>query len=155
MMPFMGRLLERYGARPLVCCGGAILVAYCFLSMGWIIDSSPLFLGMTMVVRGLGISFLLTPLSILSVNSVATEQAGTASALSNLTQQLFGALGVALYSCGYELLHVGESSGGALGQSFHMTMALAGVANLSIFWFAFKLPARDSAVDEEVPVEAA
>ena len=96
------RLLPRYGPRPLMVAGAVAGT----LGMGWLVllsASSGYWLGVfpSMLVMGVGLGFVFVPLSSVALSGVEPTDAGVASALLNATQQIGGAVGVALLNTLY------------------------------------------------------
>jgi hypothetical protein len=89
-------LVERYGNRAVLVAGTSIsTVALAWLSR---LDASSgyLFLVVPFVLFGLGNSFAFVPLTAASLHGVEPRQAGAASGLVNVTQQVGGSLGLAV-----------------------------------------------------------
>jgi EmrB/QacA subfamily drug resistance transporter len=96
------RLLPRYGPRPLMVGGAAAGT----LGMGWLAfltATSGYWLGVfpAMLIMGIGLGFVFVPLSSVALTGVDPSDAGVASALLNATQQVGGAVGVALLNTLY------------------------------------------------------
>ncbi|BBC33969.1 hypothetical protein SGFS_052630 [Streptomyces graminofaciens] len=92
----MGRLVHRVSPRVLIP-GGLLVVAVALLSLTTI-DANTSFgsLAWRMALLGLGVSFVLTPMTATAVSSVPFHQAGMAAAANNAFRQLGGALGPAV-----------------------------------------------------------
>ena len=94
--PLVGRLTGRFDTR-LLAPVGIVLIS---LSMIWLRDLGPVApLGLivtSQIVRGLGMSLLITPVMTVAMNDMPGERVGTASGLITITMQLGGALGVAV-----------------------------------------------------------
>jgi EmrB/QacA subfamily drug resistance transporter len=96
------RLLPRYGPRLLMVAG----MAAATVGMGWLVllsASSGYWLGVSpsMLVMGVGLGLVFVPLSSVALTGVEPADAGVASALLNATQQVGGAVGVALLNTLY------------------------------------------------------
>jgi len=96
------RLLPRHGPRPLLVAGAAAAT----VGMGWLVllsTSSGYWLGVfpSMLVMGVGLGFVFVPLSSVALTGVDPSDAGVASALLTATQQIGGAVGVALLNTLY------------------------------------------------------
>lgn len=95
LFPFSGRASDRYGSRPFVLVGLLILVGY-FLSMTTIArDTSYWGIQLPVLVRGLGLGLLVTPLTSMALGAIPAHKSANGSILLNLTQQLGGSLGIA------------------------------------------------------------
>lgn len=96
------KLMPRYGPRPLMIAGTGAAT----LAMGWLAflsASSGYWLGVfpSMLVIGVGLGLVFVPLSSIALSGVEPSDAGVASALLNATQQVGGAVGVALLNTLY------------------------------------------------------
>jgi MFS family permease len=91
-----------------------------------------------MVVAGAGTAFAFIPISIAALAGVPQEQAGLASGLLNTSQQLGGAIGIAIASSiaashTQTLLHAGHSAPAALTGGFQAALwVLGGIGLLAI-----------------------
>lgn len=136
-MPISGRVLTRTGIKGLVTSGVAVVAIYCFACFFWNTQTTISFLVMTLILRGIGIGLMVTPLSTLAINSVPASKAGMASSILSLIQQLAGALGVALFAGAYDVfLHYTSTSSTA----FDWTFLFAGVLVLAAIPLAMRLP---------------
>jgi EmrB/QacA subfamily drug resistance transporter len=91
-----------------------------------------------MVVAGAGTAFAFIPISIAALAGVMEHQAGLASGLLNTSQQLGGAIGIAIASsvaAGHTqtLLHAGDAAPAALTGGFHQALwVLGGIGLLAV-----------------------
>jgi MFS family permease len=92
----MGRLVHRVSPRALIP-GGLLVVAVALLSL-ITIDAGTSFgsLAWRLALLGLGVSFVMTPMTATAVSSVPFHQAGMAAAANNACRQLGAALGPAV-----------------------------------------------------------
>jgi predicted MFS family arabinose efflux permease len=94
---FAARSVQRLGPRRLMATGALLAVA----GLAWLSQISTAsgyldgILGPT-VTFGLGMGLLFVPLTILAVSGVAPHEAGAASSLLNVTQQVGGSLGLSI-----------------------------------------------------------
>lgn len=96
--PISGKLADKGMIRNISVLG-ILLVSTSFLLFSMIdIGTSVVFIIIAMVVRGLGISFLIAPVSTAMLNSVKAEQTATATSLNTLMLQLGGSIGIATSS---------------------------------------------------------
>ncbi len=114
-------LLPRHGPRPLLV-GGMLTAA---LGMGWLtwsIQTIGYWPGVfpALVVMGVGLCFVLVPLSSIALTGVEPADAGVASALLNATQQIGGAIGIALLSTLYTSSLTRSASIGTLTPDAHL-----------------------------------
>lgn len=98
LAPFIGRLYDRYGPRPLVPVGaatsGAGLLGLSFAAT----DSAPLAAVVLLhVVLSVGISMMLSPLFATALGALTDNLHAHGSAVVGTAQQLAGAAGIALY----------------------------------------------------------
>src|SRR5437868_5135869 len=163
-------LATRVGVRPLLPIGmivsAAALVLYARLPVHghYFWDLFPPF-----ILSGVGLALAFVPMSIGALAGVKESEAGVASGLINTSQQIGGAIGVALattvatiYTNHYvHAHHVGALSGGALTHGFAITfyvlaaIAVAGAA-IAFVLVESKPPTTDEvAVDGELALEAA
>ncbi|QHS59263.1 DHA2 family efflux MFS transporter permease subunit [Chitinophaga agri] len=76
---------------------GICLVSASFFLFAQIDTNTPVwFIILAMVVRGLGISFLIAPVSTAMLNAVSPAQTATATSLNSLILQLGGSIGIAI-----------------------------------------------------------
>jgi EmrB/QacA subfamily drug resistance transporter len=96
MMPLTGSLSDKGFSYWLTVSGLLVLSAsfFCFA----FVDGNTSQWGATLIllVRGIGIGLLVTPITALTMSSVKHSQAAMASSISNVAQQLGGSLGIAL-----------------------------------------------------------
>jgi EmrB/QacA subfamily drug resistance transporter len=95
-------------------------------------------------VAGAGTAFAFIPVSIAALAGVAERDAGVASGLLNTSQQLGGAIGVAIASTvaasrSHVLAHLGYSTAGALTGGFTSALWVCGLTGLAAVPLAFIL----------------
>jgi EmrB/QacA subfamily drug resistance transporter len=92
-----GGLADRFGAAPLIA-GGAALVALSFAGLALTAPLESLWFGVLplMTLMGIGMGFVVTPLSTAVMTSVADSDTGTASGVNNAVARVAGLLAVAL-----------------------------------------------------------
>lgn len=95
VMPIGGRLSDRMGARPLAIIGisGTAAFLYMLHNLSPSAEYGQIF--WPLIVRGLGVGFLMAPITSAAMNAVAPEKIGMASGMLNLLQQVGGAIGIA------------------------------------------------------------
>jgi EmrB/QacA subfamily drug resistance transporter len=99
-------------------------------------------------VAGMGTAFAFIPVSIAGLTGVAEHEAGLASGLLNTSQQLGGAIGVAVASTVAAshfktLLHAGSSTPAALTGGFQLAFWVCGAIGLAAVPIAFLLIRRE------------
>jgi EmrB/QacA subfamily drug resistance transporter len=105
-----------------------------------------------LVVVGAGTAFAFIPTSIAALAGVAEHQAGLASGLLNTSQQLGGAIGIAIASTvaashTQALLHAGHAAPTALTGGFHAAFLVLGAIGLIAVPAIFALVRRDELVE--------
>jgi len=101
-----------------------------------------------MVVAGAGTAFSFIPISIAALAGVASHRAGLASGLLNTSQQLGGAIGIAIASSvaashSQSLLHAGDAGPAALTGGFRHAFWVLGAIALLALPAIFALVRRD------------
>ncbi|MDX6744856.1 MDR family MFS transporter [Actinocorallia sp. A-T 12471] len=95
--PFVGRLADRFGPRPLVIPGTAALALSLAMMTTLDADSSVGFVIAAHVLTSLGLGFAMTPLMSSALGSLDADLYSHGSAIMNTLQQLAGAAGTALF----------------------------------------------------------
>ena len=100
------------------------------------------------LIIGVGTAFAFVPVSIAALAGVAEHEAGLASGLINTSQQLGGAVGVAVASTiaathASTLLHQGAAPAAALTSGFHWSFWACGLIGLAAVPVTFLLVRRD------------
>jgi len=93
--PISGRLADRIGSRPLMTGGLLAVSASMFWMTGITTHSSYGFLVVSFVLQGLGIGFVMSPMSTAAMNAVDRTHAGVASGVLNMTRMVGSTFGVA------------------------------------------------------------
>ena len=94
-MPLAGKLSDRFGPK-LLAIAGIIGTAACLLMLRNLKPSSEYTeILWPLVVRGLGVGFLMAPITAAAMNALPREKIGMGSGMINLLQQLGGAVGIA------------------------------------------------------------
>jgi len=156
-------LTTRFGVRPIMTAGmvisGAAIVLYAQLPVHgqYFWNLFPAFL-----ISGLGLAFAFVPMSIGALAGVRHSEAGVASGLINTSQQIGGAIGVALattiattFTAHYVNAHPGSSPLGANALTHGFTIAfysLAAIAAVGALVAAFLTESAPAAAAEEPAV---
>lgn len=98
LIPLVPKLMERFDIRFIAFAGTAIFAASSFMNTTMSLDYSGDQLFVPNVVRAVGQALLLTPLSAISLGSVAPQDAPAASGIANMMRNLGGAVGTAMLS---------------------------------------------------------
>jgi EmrB/QacA subfamily drug resistance transporter len=94
--PIAGKLSDRVGSRWLIA-GGMTTVALCCLELSTVtVDSSFWHMLPGFVLGGLGMSFVMTPMSAAAMGAAPVDKAGVASGVLNTFRQVGVALGIAI-----------------------------------------------------------
>jgi MFS family permease len=94
--PIAGKLSDRVGSRWLMA-GGMTVVAICCLLLSTVtLTSSFWHMLPAFVLGGLGMSFVMTPMSAAAMGAVSVDKAGVASGVLNTFRQVGVALGIAV-----------------------------------------------------------
>jgi MFS family permease len=93
--PISGRLADRIGSRVLMTGGLLAVSASMFWMTGITTHSSYGFLVVSFALQGLGIGFVMSPMSTAAMNAVDRTKAGVASGILNMTRMVGSTFGVA------------------------------------------------------------
>ncbi len=93
--PISGRLADRIGSRPLMTAGLIGVSASMFWMTGITTHSSYGFLVVAFILQGLGIGFVMSPMSTAAMNAVDRTKAGVASGILSMTRMVGSTFGVA------------------------------------------------------------
>ena len=120
LSPFAGRLADRVGPGPMIA-AGAVIVAIAFALLGLLAPLHSVWLGVlpVIVLMGIGMSAVVSPLSTAVMTSVTDRDTGLASGVNNAVARVAGLLAIALM-------------GGVA--AFVFERALGGVAELPLFF---------------------
>jgi len=105
--PVAGRLADRIGSRPLMTGGLLAVSASMFWMTGITTHSSYGYLVVAFVLQGLGIGFVMSPMSTAAMNAVDRSKAGVASGILSMTRMVGSTFGVA--ALGAVIATVGRS----------------------------------------------
>jgi DHA2 family multidrug resistance protein len=95
-MPIAGRLADRYSPAILSFCG-ILITSFSLLQFGRLDPLSGLtIIIVPQVIRGVGLALLMSPLMTAAINSVSKKDIPTASSFLNISQNVGGAMGIAL-----------------------------------------------------------
>ena len=98
LMPFAGRLGDKVSPRIMGFIGFLLLGYFFFEYRHLNIETSNWGIIWPTIIRGVAIAMLIAPLTATAMNAVEKKQAGMASSMLNIIQQIGGSLGIALLS---------------------------------------------------------
>ena len=133
--PFVGRIYDSHGPRPLMI-PGAILLVLGLGAMATLGEGSPVWLVVVMhVTFAVGIGLMMTPLMTTALSSLPNELYSHGSAIMNTLQQLAGAMGTAflvvfLTRGTVAGMEAGMDESAATAQGTHWAFLFAAVASL-------------------------
>jgi EmrB/QacA subfamily drug resistance transporter len=150
-----GPVTERLGAKPVLLTGLAVFTA----GVAWL-SRIPLHgsyltdvLGPSLIIAtGLGLAFV--AVTIAAADGIETEHAGLAGGLINMTQQVGGAIGLAVITVvATSHTHTGIQSAAAINDGFRAALLLAaGIAGAAVLITAVVLPGRSRPAAGSVPI---
>jgi EmrB/QacA subfamily drug resistance transporter len=161
------QLMTRIGTRPLIVGGALIAAAGEYMLSRIPVDGSyvsDLLPGMLIMAFGIGAVFVATVTA--ANDGVPADQAGLAAALLNASQQLGGALGLAIFSAiatarTHQLIGRNDSVPHALTQGFHRALLAGSIFLLAAALVAVRSPntrgqsSHQTDVDESTSLEGA
>ncbi len=96
LIPLVPRLIRRFDPRVVIAVGFALFAASNFLNVTITVDSAADQLLIPNIVRAVGQSLVLVPLSAIATAGIEAANAGSASSLFNMMRNLGGAIGIAV-----------------------------------------------------------
>ena len=93
-MPIGGKLFDKFGAKPVVIPGLALLTLATYELSQITLDTSSTTIILITVIRGIGMGLAMMPSSTVGMNAVPPHLVGRASALSNVVRQVAGSVGI-------------------------------------------------------------
>ncbi len=96
LIPFVPRLMQRFDARYIAVTGMLLFAYSSFMNTAMSLDYAGDQLWPPNIVRAAGQALMLTPLSAVTLGSVAPQDAAAASGISNMMRNLGGAIGTAM-----------------------------------------------------------
>jgi len=97
-MPIAGNITDRIGPKAPALFGGILTAYSLFLYSKLSLNSSYGFLLYGFILRGIGLGFLMAPMTVAAINAVPKRMTSLASGLINVIMQVSGAFGVAIFS---------------------------------------------------------
>jgi MFS transporter, DHA2 family, multidrug resistance protein len=145
--PYAGKKADQGLIRNVSVVGILIVSASMFLFSRIDVGFSIWLILVPMVVRGLGISLLVAPVSTALLNSVSKEQTATATSMNSLLQQLGGSIGIAVFGVLHRFIYLhylSQRHTGPIAEHFALQdgfLVSAFVIALALIP-AFRLPGR-------------
>lgn len=132
--PFSGILTRRFGLRP-VMCGGAAIIGFGLLAVAAAAGHGSLpGEEAALALTGIGLGFANGPLLAAAVGAVSAARSGTASALINLARMVGATIGVAALGAVFSIAHGGP-------QGLRWAISLGGIAQLAGAAYAWRASA--------------
>jgi MFS transporter, DHA2 family, multidrug resistance protein len=103
--PYAGKKADEGLIRNISILGILILSISMFLYSRIDVGTTVLFIILSMIIRGLGISFLVAPVSTALLNAVSKAQTATATSMNSLLQQLGGSIGIAIFGVLHQFIY--------------------------------------------------
>lgn len=98
LMPITGRLGDKLSPRLMAFIGFALMAIFFYQYRNLSVETSNWNIIFPTLIRGVGIAVLVAPLTATAMNSVPKKQAGMASSMLNIIQQVGGSIGIAFLS---------------------------------------------------------
>jgi EmrB/QacA subfamily drug resistance transporter len=98
MRPFTSRMLHRLGAKALIVSGMFVFLLTSFAFTHLDVSTSLWFIRGTLFVRGIGMALLLVTVQTMTFYTTPGPEMGRASSIFNVTRQLAGSFGVAIFA---------------------------------------------------------
>ncbi len=145
--PYAGRKADEGLIRNISIVGIVLLALSMYLFARIDVGTAVWLIILPMVIRGLGISFLVAPVSTALLNAVTRDQTSTATSLNSLLQQLGGSIGIAIFGVLHQLIYTHYLHKGyvqplaehfALQDGFFVSAMVVGLALIP----AIRLPQR-------------
>lgn len=114
LMPLAGKWADKHGPRN-ISIAGILLIALSTFQLAYLTENAGLFtVILPMVLRGIGLGFLFSPVSAAVINAAPAEHSATASAYYSLLMQIGGSLGISILAVLHQ--HLVKQSGAAAGE---------------------------------------
>jgi DHA2 family multidrug resistance protein len=113
MMPVAGKLADRFGAKPLVVTGIALLTISSLPFMNLDMDTGYHTILLVMVLRGMGLGMFMMTVTVLGMNTVPMTKISRASSMNNAIRQISGSLGIAILTTvlqNRQIFHLAQSA---------------------------------------------
>ncbi|MDF2873851.1 MAG: emrB 1 [Sporomusa sp.] len=96
MMPVAAKLADKFGAKPVVVTGLALLALGSLPLKTLDLDTADHTIMLLMMVRGAGLGLFIMPVTVLGMNTVPMAKISRASSLNNAVRQISGSMGIAI-----------------------------------------------------------
>ncbi|PZQ87754.1 MAG: MFS transporter [Leifsonia xyli] len=152
--PIAGLLIDRIGPRALAMIGFAVMALGTVPFALADADTSNLWLGIALVVRGLGLGTVLIPLMTVSMSGLSHDEIPQATMITRIAQQIGGAFGTAVLAVVLTTMLTGITDPADAITAFHAAFwVAAGVAVLALL-ASLALPGRGQG-DEQLASDPA
>ncbi|NHN30325.1 DHA2 family efflux MFS transporter permease subunit [Paenibacillus agricola] len=98
MMPISGKLYDKFGIIPLGVAGLTILGVTTMELHMLTVDTPHHWLNVLLTIRAIGIGLCMMPLTSVGMTNIAPQQIGNASTMSNVSRQVAGSMGIAIFT---------------------------------------------------------
>lgn len=98
MMPFAGKIFDRYGSRGLVMTGLSIIAFSTYMMTDFNAATLYIMMSFWLMIRGFGMGLCFMPVTTAGMNTVPQYLMGRASALSTVLRQVSSAFGIAIFA---------------------------------------------------------
>jgi MFS family permease len=161
VLPFVGRLTDRYGGGPLAL-AGIIVTTLATIPFGLIAaHTSVTWLSVSMLVRGMGVGFAFMPAMTAAFASLERSELPDATPQLNVLQRIGGSIGTAVLAVVLQRALVGttglDEAAGAFGTAFWWSLGLTAIAIVPciILWRAERKARAAHAIVEAADLAAA
>lgn len=142
--PLAGKLVDSMGARWIVIIGFVLVVlgTLPFVGLWPGLAADPWLLGLSLVVRGLGLGAVTIPVMAAAYVDLDRAQVPHASIITRTAQQIGGSFGTAVLAVILEQAMQATGLSAAFGQSFGWTIGFTLIALVAAFWLPATAPAK-------------
>lgn len=156
--PFAGKMADKGLIRNISIAGIIIVSGSFFLFSRIDVGTSLWVIMLPMLIRGIGMSFLVAPVSTALLNSVTSAQTASATSMNSLLQQVGGSLGIALSGVIHSFIatYYLRNHTAALAEHYALqdSFLISGFVILLAIIPAIKLPEKKlvSSIDATIPI---
>ncbi len=149
LMPLAGKWSDKHGSRNITI-AGLVMLAVSTFQIAYLDDGSSITsIIIPMVIRGVGLGFLFSPVSAAVINAVPKQLSATASSYYSLFMQIGGSIGISILAVLHQYLitfykQQGKATALASHDAIKGTFFLATAIIVVAIWPAFKLKKENS-----------